>query len=102
MAKGYVIFVDEKISDAKALDEYVQKAVPTVLAAGGAPIVFGPPEDVLEGEWRGIQTVILEFPSVEAARGWYESAGYQALIGERQAASEGNAILIGGFEMPTA
>ncbi len=100
MPKGYVIFTDT-VKDQEGMGIYLQAALPTLIAAGGSPIVFGPPEDVVEGDWHGDQTVILEFASVEAARGWYNSPEYQAVIGKRHAAAQSNVAIIGGFEMPT-
>ena len=101
MPKGYVIFT-EKVNDQEAMGAYAQVAIPTVLAAGGKFIVAGPPVDVLEGEWHGDRTVIVEFVSVEAARGWYNSPEYQAVVSQRHAAAESNAVIIGGFEPPAS
>lgn len=100
MAKGYAIFT-ELINDTDAIDAYARKALPTLLAAGGTPIVVGPPAEVTEGEWHGTQTVIIEFESVEAAQAWYHSADYQAIIGMRHDAADSNAAILTGFEMPT-
>ena len=100
MAKGYAIFTED-ITDAEAMGVYAQAAIPTVIAAGGVPIVVGSAEDILEGEWHGNQTVIIEFESVEAARKWYHSPDYQAIIGQRHAAANSNAIIVSGFEMPS-
>lgn len=100
MPKGYAIFT-EKVNDQEGMGIYVQAAVPTIFAAGGTIIVGGQPADVVEGEWHGNQTVIVEFESVEAARSWY-SAEYQAVVGLRHAAAESNAVIIGGFEMPVS
>jgi antibiotic biosynthesis monooxygenase (ABM) superfamily enzyme len=49
-----------------------------------------------------IRTIVLEFESVDAARKWYNSREYQAIIGERHACSEGNAAIVAGLEMPVA
>jgi uncharacterized protein (DUF1330 family) len=100
MAKGYAIFTED-ITDADAMGAYAQAAVQTVIAAGGVPIVVGSADDILEGAWHGNQTVIIEFESVEAARNWYHSPDYQAVIGQRHAAAHSNAIIVGGFEMPS-
>ena len=97
MPKGYAIFI-ETVNDEEAMDTYVQKASPTVSAAGGAALVAGPPDHVIEGEWPGTRIVILEFSSVDAARNWYHSAEYQAVIGERHAAAEATAVIIGGVD----
>ncbi len=99
MPKGYVIFT-EQVNDGDTMDEYRQEALPSVLGSGGAPLAAGAPSEVLEGEWHGNQTVILEFASVEAARRWYDSPDYQAIIGKRHAAATSNAIILAGFEMP--
>ncbi len=101
MAKGYFI-VTEDIHDADALNAYVGKSLPTILQSGGKPIVFDPNLDVIEGEWKGTQVVILEFESVDAAKAWYNSPEYQAVVGERIAATDGAAVIVSGFEMPGA
>ena len=100
MTKGYAIFTEE-ITDLEAMGPYAQAAMPTILAAGGVPIIASPPIDVVEGDWHGNQTVVVEFPSVQAAQDWYHSPEYQAIIGMRHAAATSNAIIIGEFEMPT-
>jgi uncharacterized protein (DUF1330 family) len=92
MPKGYVIF-DEKINDQAAYDAYVAKAVPTVMQSGGKAIVFQNGPEVVEGKL-GSTIVILEFPSVEQAREWYNSPDYQAIIGERHAAADCNAAIL--------
>jgi len=99
LLKGYAIFT-ERVHDPDGMGSYAGKVVPTILARGGMPIVAGAPAQVLEGDWHGTQTVILEFPSVDDARSWFESDEYQAIIGERHAAAETNAIIIEGFELP--
>jgi len=101
MPKGYAIFT-EKVNDQEAMGAYVQAAMPTFIAAGGTVVVAGPPADVIEGQWHGDQTVILEFPSIEAARGWYNSPDYEAVVGQRHAAAACNAVIVGGFEMPSS
>jgi uncharacterized protein (DUF1330 family) len=57
---------------------------------------------VLEGDWHGHQTVVLEFESVDAARAWYESEAYQDAAKLRQAAADCNAVILAGFEIPSA
>jgi len=101
MPKGYAIFT-EVIHDQAGYDGYVQKALPTVIQKGGRAIVVDDNAEAIEGQWHGSRTVILEFDSVEAARNWYKSPEYQAVIGERHASTEANAALVSGFEMPGA
>nr|WP_235215869.1 DUF1330 domain-containing protein [Mycobacterium kyorinense] len=71
-------------------------------AAGGAMagvniLAVDTAPTVLEGSWHGDQTVVLEFESVDAARAWYESEGYQKAAKLRQAAADCNAVILSGF-----
>jgi uncharacterized protein (DUF1330 family) len=97
MAKGYVV-VTELIRDPAIYKSYVEKARRTIQQAGGRIIISDDNPTVLEGQWRGSRTVVLEFDSVEAARRWYDSAEYQDIVGLRHAAAESNAIILSGFE----
>ncbi len=99
MAKGYFM-ITEDIKNEDGLNAYSSKALPTILQSGGKPIIVARDAEVLEGTWHGTQTIVIEFDSVDAARAWYNSDAYQAVIGERHAAAESNAVIVGGFEMP--
>ena len=101
MPKGYAIFT-EKVTDQAGLNAYSRAAGPTVVSAGGTVLAAGAPAEVIEGDWHGDRTVVLEFESVEAAQAWYNSAGYQAIVGQRHASAESNAVIIGGFELPAS
>jgi uncharacterized protein (DUF1330 family) len=98
MPKGYVIF-DETINDQAGYEGYLGKAAPTVMQHGGRALVLTEDVEVIEGSWDGKRVVVLEFDSVEAAKAWYNSAEYQAVVGERLAAADCNTILVSGFEM---
>ncbi len=101
MAKGcFMVTVDVKDED--GMNGYAAKAGPTVGQSGGKLIVVEDNVEVLEGKWHGTQTIIVEFDSVDAARAWYNSDAYQAVIGERHAAAESNAVIVSGFEMPSS
>jgi uncharacterized protein (DUF1330 family) len=97
MPKGYVILT-EAIKDPAGMAAY-GKAAGSLLAAGSILAVDTKPE-VVEGDWHGDQTVVLEFESAEAARAWYFSPEYQNAKALRQAAADCNAVILSGFEMP--
>ena len=99
MPKGYVI-ITEDIHDPAGMDAYGAASGGTVGAHGGSVLVVDAEVDVREGNWHGSRTVVLEFPSVDDARAWYESEGYQAAVPIRQAASTCNVAIVSGFEMP--
>jgi uncharacterized protein (DUF1330 family) len=94
MPKGYVILTEE-IKDPEGMKAYGQAAG---AAMGGVKVlaVDAKPQ-VLEGNWHGHQTVVLEFESVEAAQAWYDSDAYGAARVLRQAAADTNAVILSGF-----
>lgn len=92
--KGYVILT-EAIKDPEGMKAYGKAAGSamsgaTILAVDTAP-------EVIEGDWHGDQTVVLEFESVDAARAWYESEAYQKAAKLRQAAADCNGVILSGF-----
>jgi uncharacterized protein (DUF1330 family) len=100
MPKGYIIFI-ETINDQAGYDRYIGKVVPTLMKHRGTVLVAQDESEVIEGEWPAPKTVVLEFDSVEAARDWYQSPEYQAVIGDRPSSADAAAAIVGGFEMPT-
>jgi uncharacterized protein (DUF1330 family) len=42
--------------------------------------------------------VMIEFPSYEKAKAWYNSDEYQAIVGIRQKASTGSAYIVEGAD----
>lgn len=97
--KGYVILT-EAIRDQEGMKAYGKAAA---AAMGGVNILaVDTAPEVIEGTWHGDQTVVLEFESVDAARAWYESDAYQQAARLRRAAADCNAVIVAGFEMPSA
>lgn len=81
------------VNDPKLYRDYQAAAAPTIQAAGGELVVFDVAAETIEGTPPGPHTVILKFESTEAAKAWYESAGYQAVVGKRLAATKGFAVI---------
>ena len=92
---AYVIF-DIHIDDADAYAPYRGPAGAAVEAHGGRYLARGGATDVLEGEWDVDRLVIVEFPSMEQARAWYDSPEYQEVAPIRQAASRGRGVIVEG------
>ncbi len=96
MPKGYVI-VTEAIHDPAAMEEYSKLSGPTIIEHQATVLVADDNVEVLEGEWHGDRTIVLEFDSVEKAREWYDSTGYRAARPIRQAATDSKAVILSGF-----
>jgi uncharacterized protein (DUF1330 family) len=66
------------VTDPAAYERYRSAAPATIAAAGGRYLARGGAPVALEGAHDGRRVVLLEFPTVEAAREWYEGDGYRA------------------------
>ncbi len=92
---AYIIFTREHVRDQSELKAYGQKAGPamaghpvTVLAAYGR-------HEVIEGPaTEGV--VILQFPTFEDAKAWYESPGYREACRHRFAGADYRAVIVEG------
>lgn len=96
MSKGYVILT-ETIHDPAGMAAYSKASGATLAEYGATVLVVDDDVETIEGRWAGKRTVVIEFESVEKAREWYGSAGYQAAVPLRQAAADCNAIIASGF-----
>ncbi len=63
--------------------------VPGTLSAWSASVVTrGTDAVVLNGEARGTELVVVRFPDMASAEGWYASPSYQALVPLRDEAAD--------------
>ena len=85
-----------RIENREMLDEYVAKALPTIQSSGGRVLGFDEAPDVIEGGIDHPRTVIVEFPSREAFRAWYDSKAYQAILPLRLQSAPGSLIVVNG------
>jgi uncharacterized protein (DUF1330 family) len=92
---AYLIAV-ETVHDEAMFAEYRKHVIATLEAFGGRFVARGGKLTVLEGEWQHPRTVIIEFPSRDAAEGWYKSADYQKIIGLRLKSTSGNLVILDG------
>jgi uncharacterized protein (DUF1330 family) len=81
------------VNDPKLYREYQAAAARTIPTAGGEVVAFDVAAETIEGTPPGPQTVIVKFESTEAAKAWYESPAYQAVVGKRLASTTGFAII---------
>ena len=81
---------------------YLDRAFDTLRAHGGKVIVSTSNIDVRESShgpgWKPTRLFIAEFPSMEAARSWYESPEYQEILPIRLNASKDNMVIVEGVQ----
>lgn len=87
------IIVQYTVTDPDLYREYQGGAGATIAAHGGELVAFDVAAETIEGTPPGPQTVVIKFESTEAAKGWYNSDEYQAVVGKRLDASEGFMVL---------
>ncbi|MFI5802596.1 DUF1330 domain-containing protein [Streptomyces sp. NPDC051561] len=74
---------------------YMERIQDTFAPFGGRFLVHFKQHEVVEGKWHGAP-VLVAFPDMEAARGWYKSADYQEIIPLRTRHLPGDIILVEG------
>jgi uncharacterized protein (DUF1330 family) len=78
VTKPAYIMVQMKVESLEELNQrYAQFAIPILMKHGGQMIAGTPAPNVKEGEWNGNWAAVLQFPSMDAAEGWYNSEEYQ-------------------------
>ena len=94
MAAYFIADVD--ITNSAGFEEY-RKVVPaTIEKYGGRFIVRGGKFELFEGQWQPKRLVILEFPSVEQAKRWYNSEEYRQPRALRFRTARTNLVLVEG------
>jgi uncharacterized protein (DUF1330 family) len=94
MAAYVVVQVDVK--DAVRYADYKAMVPPSLEKFGGRFIVRGGQVHPMEGTWSPKRFVLVEFPSVEAAKAWWASPEYAAAKALRQATAESELIIVDG------
>ncbi len=90
------IIVDVEITDPVRYAAYIRVVPPTIAKYGGRFLVRGGKAEMLEGSWKPRRVVVVEFPTFEKAREWWESEEYRGPRALRQSASVTDMILVEG------
>ena len=94
---AYVIFNLLEITDPDQWNAY-RENVGAAMANHGARVISSDPEfKVLEGEWNGIQNVIIQFDDMAAVERWYASDDYKPMLEMRLGSARGNLIAVNGL-----
>jgi uncharacterized protein (DUF1330 family) len=92
---AYAIFIRDRMKDPEEFAVYGQKG----RAARGdhplTPLAYYGAVETWEGQpAEGV--VVLQFPTMEAARAWYNSPGYQEALVHRKRAADYRVVLVEG------
>ena len=93
---AYVI-VQVDVKDPARYEDYKKMVPPSLEKFGGRFIVRGGRTHTLEGDWAPKRFVMVEFPSVEQAKAWWDSPEYRAARDLRWATAESQMIIAEGI-----
>ena len=87
------IVLHNVVTDPAKMQQYIPKAIETLTAHGAEILVVAEAATVLEGSPPFPRTIVLKFPSRDAAKAWYDSPEYRKALPLRLQATRGYAVL---------
>jgi uncharacterized protein (DUF1330 family) len=84
------------ITDAGKYQEYSKLAGPVTAKYGGKFVARGVVDSVIEGKLPYTRAVVVEFPTVEAAKAFYASPEYEEARAKRKDAADFNMLIVQG------
>lgn len=93
---AYVIFIRDSIKDAEEMATYGKKAAGARGDHPITPLAFYGPLETLEGA-KADGVVLLSFPTMDAAKAWYNSPAYQEALPHRLKGADYRVILADGL-----
>ncbi len=92
---AYALAYLREVDFGEDIVEYLQRIDETLAPFGGRFLVHGGELVPVEGSWDG-DIVVIAFPDRSAAVEWYESPGYQTILGLRTRNSSSIAAIVDG------
>ena len=96
MAAYIVVHVD--VHDPVRYETYKAMAPASIRQYGGRYLTRGGAVEVLEGDWTPKRLVILEFPSMEQAKAFWDSPEYAEAKALRMATATSEVVLMEGLD----
>lgn len=90
------LVADVEVRNPDEFRKYSDRVVATVKQYGGRYLIRGGETEVLEGTSKARRITILEFPSVEQLKRWYNSPEYQAIVGFRARSTMSTLLVVSG------
>ena len=93
--RAYLI-AQVKIHDPQIYKQYIERTPAIIAQYGGRFLARGGASEILEGSAPNRRVIIVEFPSMDAARDFYNSPAYQQAKALRTPISEAEFVLVEG------
>jgi uncharacterized protein (DUF1330 family) len=91
-------FADAIVSETRfgpEVQQYLERIDETLRPYGGKFVIHGGPYHKVEGVWSS-DLIVIEFPDMASAMGWYQSPQYQAIKPLRANNTTGTVLLVEG------
>lgn len=88
--------VQEKVHDWDGMAEYSKLAGPSLKGVDFKGLAADNEVETIEGDWHGERVVILQFPTEQDFRDWYNSPAYQEAVKLRLVATDSRGALVKG------
>jgi len=95
---AYLISEVSEVVDAAKMEEYRTLAQAAIQRHGGRYLVRGGVWESIEGDWALERVVVVEFPSVDQAKTWYDSPEYGQALESSRVALKRRMLLVEGVE----
>ena len=89
------LILNGEVTDPEGYEEYKAGAQRVIAEHGGRYLARGGAVTAVEGDWLP-RVVVVEFPSYDAALGFYHSPEYQRLAEIRKRCSTGSVVIVEG------
>ena len=86
-----------EVYDPSSFKPYVTDVAAIVAKFGGRFLVRGGELEVIDGEWPMKRVTVIEFPTMERAKEWWNSAEYAPYRELRQRTARTNAVFVPGY-----
>jgi uncharacterized protein (DUF1330 family) len=93
---AYVV-VNVEVTTPEEYAEYIKQAPVSIAKYGGRYLARGGRAETLEGEWQPKRFVVLEFPTYEQAKAWWNCDDYREPKKLRQRTAKTNMIVVDGL-----
>ena len=92
---GYLV-AHLEVTDPEGFEAYREKVPAVIESFGGRYLIRGGQAEGIEGDWSVPRLIVIEFPSTERARAFYESPAYQEILPLRLAHAAGTLAIVEG------
>jgi uncharacterized protein (DUF1330 family) len=98
---AYIVSEVSEVLDSALMEDYRKLAQAAIEQYGGRYIIRGGAWEAIEGNWAPERIVVVEFPTADQAKAWYQSPEYAKALEISRVALNRKMILVEGVPAKT-